>query len=182
MFTATIRPATADDAAAIAHVHVASWRTSYAALLPAELLAGLSEGRRAAFWAEVLRHPAPPGTTLVAEHPRDGVVGFANAGPAEKPVAGYELELRALYLLEPHQRGGLGRALVRATAEALVARGHTSIFLWVFAANPARRFYEALGGQFLCDGEVELGGVIRSTVAYGWPELAQLVKARPAQA
>lgn len=171
---ATIRPATPADAEGIAHVHVASWRTTYRGILPDSLLAGLSVERRAAFWGEILGRAERPGVILVADHPVKSIIGFASAGPPQEPLAGYDAELHAIYLLEAHQRGGLGRALVRAAAEALLTRGHQTMFLWVFAENESRRFYEALVGQVLHTGQEEFGGVTKEKIAYGWPDLAAL--------
>jgi hypothetical protein len=42
----SIRAATPDDAVAIAHVHVESWRTTYEGIVPGEYLAGLDETLR----------------------------------------------------------------------------------------------------------------------------------------
>ena len=101
----TVRDALPDDVAAIAEVHVASWRAAYAGLLPDAVLAGLSVDRRARQWARVVR----PGTSdhvLVAESGGQ-VVGFAHVGPAHdadtEPGTG---QLATIYL---HPDGG-GRA------------------------------------------------------------------------
>jgi hypothetical protein len=44
----TIRMATFDDAPALANMHVASWRETYASILPAAMLASLSVQKRQA--------------------------------------------------------------------------------------------------------------------------------------
>ena len=54
MSDVSVRVAWADDAAAIAAVQVAAWRTAYADVLPAEQLAGLDPDRFAAAWHESL--------------------------------------------------------------------------------------------------------------------------------
>lgn len=48
--TTSIRGATVADAEGIAHIHVASWRSTYRGIMPDALLAGLSMERRAANW------------------------------------------------------------------------------------------------------------------------------------
>jgi hypothetical protein len=54
----TIRPAQASDARGIARLDVETWRTTYAGVLPASYLVGLSERRREAGWRGViLREP-----------------------------------------------------------------------------------------------------------------------------
>ncbi len=36
-------------------------------------------------------------------------------------------------------------------------RGITSLLVWVLVGNPARRFYEAMGGLYLREKEIEIG-------------------------
>jgi len=52
----TIRPATAADAPAIAHIHVASWREAYAGIVPTAYLEGLDVDAREQWWVELLDH------------------------------------------------------------------------------------------------------------------------------
>src|SRR4051794_10922273 len=54
-----IRPATVADAPALGRVHVTSWRQTYAGIVPAAFLAGLSPENRAATWAHRLGDPGP---------------------------------------------------------------------------------------------------------------------------
>ena len=49
-----VREARRDDAQGIAQVHVASWRSTYHGIMPAEFLAGLSVERRTQYWMETL--------------------------------------------------------------------------------------------------------------------------------
>ncbi|HEX2356272.1 MAG TPA: N-acetyltransferase, partial [Micromonosporaceae bacterium] len=49
-----VRPATADDADAIAAVHVQGWQAGYAGIMPADTLAGLDVDERARRWRERL--------------------------------------------------------------------------------------------------------------------------------
>ena len=50
-----VEPAVDGDAAAVAEVHVAAWRSAYRGLLPAELLAAQTVERRTAAWQHQLR-------------------------------------------------------------------------------------------------------------------------------
>jgi hypothetical protein len=49
-----------------------------------------------------------------------------------------------------------------------------SMLLCVFKDNPARRFYESLGGRFIEERQFELGGVTIDEVLYGWPDVRLL--------
>ena len=46
-----IRRASRRDATAIARIHVETWQSAYAGLLPNSMLAGMSDTRQAAWWS-----------------------------------------------------------------------------------------------------------------------------------
>lgn len=75
----TVRPATPADAAAIAHVQVATWQAAYRTLVAADELAALDERAAAAAWRQRLRHG--PGRCWVAVDEADGVVAYIAGGP-----------------------------------------------------------------------------------------------------
>lgn len=140
-----LRRASLDDAPEVAWVHVRSWKETYPGLLPREELEVLDVDERAGFWERVIEEE-PETSTLVDE--ADGeVVGFASAGPATEELAGEGGEVYALYVLEAHQGEGRGRRLFEAAVEELRGRGLEPVYLWVLAGNPARGFYEHLGGE-----------------------------------
>ena len=171
-----IREASPIDAAAIARVHVDSWRTTYAGIVPADYLASLSYARREQFWCDILSTPIPAGCVYVAAQDTGEVIGFASGGPERSGDALYRGELYAIYLLAPYQRQGLGRRLTLAVVQRLLQRGLPSMLVWVLAANPGRAFYAALGGQPVYEKEVTIGTVPLLEVAYGWPDLRELVQ------
>lgn len=111
---ASVRSATTEDAAAIAAVHVASWRSTYRELLPDEFLARLSTDRREAMWREqieAIQEDRSKFCLLVAQQSPAELIGFASAGPEREQDCGFQGELYAIYLLEEHQGKGLGRPL-----------------------------------------------------------------------
>lgn len=169
-----IRPATTADAQAIAEVHVASWRTTYAGLLPDEVLANLSVERRANYWHGELTHLNNPHFIYVAESDDGQIVGFASGGPERDGRLPYTGELYAIYLLAEHQGKGIGRALAHAVAEHLRLQGMTAMLVWVLKGNPAARFYQALGGQYVAEKPLTIGGDDRTEVAYGWTDTSMI--------
>jgi hypothetical protein len=62
-----IREATEADVAGIAKIHVDTWRTNYAGIVPDEHLAGLSYEGCEASWRRRLAEPDPNGFIYVAE-------------------------------------------------------------------------------------------------------------------
>lgn len=168
----TLRPATVGDAAAIAHVHVEAWRTTYRGLIPDSFLDALSPERRIPVWERRFSQPEPDFVVYVAENEDGVVVGFADGGHTrDAELAGrYSGELYAIYLLPEARAHGVGARLMRAVAEALATHGMRSLLVWVLATNPARAFYERLGGRFVREAPIEIGGAALVEVAYGWDE------------
>lgn len=176
-----IRAAIPPDAAAIAAVHVAAWRESYAGLVPERVLASLSVADRAARWQGILSRPeAFDDTATFLAEGEGGVLGFASCGAQRTPTLrdqGFTAEISAIYILRAAQRRGLGAALMAALARALLTRGHPAASLWVLERNaPARRFYERLGGEVVGRKEEQREAMTLHELAYGWRDLGRLLE------
>jgi ribosomal protein S18 acetylase RimI-like enzyme len=175
----TIRPARLQDARTIARIEVETWRTTYAGMLPDRVLLRMSAERQAGTWAGFVRQR--PGDVLVAEQrpPASGnsdvVVGFGNCGPQREAVLGYAGEVYTLYIAPEAQGRGLGRRLLLGLFARLVQSGHRSALIWVVRANPARFFYERLGGKLVLHRPIPLGGAPIEAIAYGWTDLPTLL-------
>ncbi|MFD3531732.1 GNAT family N-acetyltransferase [Streptomyces sp. NPDC058664] len=165
-----IREASSEDAAAVAAVHVLSWRAAYRDLLPAPYLDALDVAERTAVWRARLTAPDRP-TVLVATGAGGRVLAFScfRAWSGEGLDPATTAELAALYALPEAWGTGVGRALLSASTEALVVAGFRTAALWVLAGNArGRRFYEAAGWR--PDGEVvreETGGRVLEELRYG---------------
>jgi ribosomal protein S18 acetylase RimI-like enzyme len=169
LFEQMVRRALLDDAAAIARVHVESWRTTYRDLLPAEFLASLSESGYTERWQRVIGDGSSR-VFLVEEEAE--VVGFASCGRERAGEVGFAGELYAIYVLEPSQRRGHGRELVRAGVGGLREMGLKDMIIWVLRDNaPARRFYERLGGRYVRKQPITIGPATLEEVSYGWRRL-----------
>src|SRR5713226_3168512 len=169
LFEQMVRTALLDDAAAIAHVHVESWRTTYRDLLPTEFLASLSESGYTERWQRVIGDGSS--RVFVVEEEGD-VVGFASCGRERAGETGFGGELYAIYVLEAAQRRGHGRELVRAAVVALREMGLNDVIIWVLRDNaPARSFYERLGGTYVRTQPITIGLATLEEVSYGWKRL-----------
>jgi len=180
MATMIIREATAADAEGIAHVHVASWHTTYTGIIPDDVIAQMSDPqRRLAQWQRFLAEEHPRESAFVAADDDGRIVGFARCTPTRsgaEDAAIYPGELESIYLLQETQGRGVGRQLVRAVAARLAQQGMQAMIVWVFVDNPARRFYEALGGQFVREQSFTIAGAELREVAYGWRDTSVLLK------
>jgi pyridoxine 4-dehydrogenase len=142
---AHVRPATLDDAEAIASAHVRAWQAAYRGLMPQDYLDRLDLGARVARWRELL---AAPGDVFVAETAGRTILGFTGLGPSRDedgdPVTTGEVQ--AIYLAPEAWGQGTGRQLMADAVARLARRGFTRATLWVLSTNArARRFYEAAG-------------------------------------
>jgi GNAT superfamily N-acetyltransferase len=140
--TVNIRRATREDSAAIARVHVTTWQTTYAGLIPESFLAALDTEERGRQWDLLIE--AGKDFFHVAEDDT-GVFGFASGGAIREPVSGYDAELQTIYLLRDRQGNGTGRRLVETVVRDLRGAGFHSMVVWVLAQNPAIHFYQRLG-------------------------------------
>ncbi len=107
-----IREATVDDAQGIAHVHVDSWKTTYAGIVPTSFLQKLSHEKRADMWKTII--PSETGYVTVAESLDGKIIGFADSRLREKTANGQAGDLTSLYLLDAHHGKGIGKALLQA--------------------------------------------------------------------
>lgn len=149
-----IRPATIDDASAIAEVHVNAWKKAYAGIVPSDYLERMSVEKRTEWWRKALGERQ--GTVLVAVV-RDKVVGWISFGPSGGGEAD-TVEIYAIYILPDDWRRGIGSDLLKAAEPSL--GGFSSTVLWVLAENKrALAFYRDRG--FEPDGatkQIEIGG------------------------
>ena len=171
-----IRPAAAGDAAAISRIYVETWRTTYAGMVPDRVLVGMSEARQRMRWAQWFQRPGGE-FCIVAQDQGAGLVGFASCGPARaRPLAGAGIkaagEVFTLYVLPDFQGRGVGRRLLGGAFQGLADRRYGAAVVWVLAANPARFFYEALGGRRVAEQEERLWGTRLPEYAYLWPDLS----------
>lgn len=127
------------DAAEIARIQQAIWRSAYAELVPAEVLAGLDPGETARIWRQTIEQgPAQVFVALEGEW----LVGLCAAGKAPQdetadaegtPAKDVEtVALVSTLLVEPRwgRRGHGGRLLAEA-GRAMRAAGSTRGICWI---------------------------------------------------
>lgn len=166
-----VRAANVEDAVAISTVHIAAWKESYRGIVPEDFLRNLSVERRTAQWVHSLSDPGNQYHRAFVAELFGQVVGFSNYGFCKDPEFGGELY--AIYLLRSAQKRGIGRMLVNEAVKGLLNLDVHSLMVWVLRENPARGFYEWLGGEYLRETTIEIGGKSLLEVAYGWRDLNQ---------
>ncbi|MEQ1888457.1 MAG: GNAT family N-acetyltransferase [Alphaproteobacteria bacterium] len=165
-----LRAARPADASAIAAIHADTWQETYAAMLPADVIAAEGYDARLAFWKKTLVH-APQGI-FIAEDDKLGPMGFASSGPAGDPVridsGNFRGEVYTLYVRPVCQGMGLGQQLLESAIANLSRAGYSAVMLWVLADSAACKFYERMGGQPISERLADFGGKQLREIAYGW--------------
>ena len=168
---AHVRLAVPDDASVIARIYVDTWRSIYAGSIPDKVLTRMSHARQSSAW----RHEIGVRSgrwVLVAELPEDGIVGFVGLGANRFGPTSYDGEIQTLYVMDDFQGRGVGRTLLGAGFRHLEEKGFRTAVVWVLSANPARFFYEAMGGRRIAERNECLWGTTLAETAYGWSDLA----------
>ncbi len=168
-----VRRAVPADAAAIGAVHVASWRSTYASILPDTYLTNLSARREAAYYEAAIRAGAGVFVAVAGETAR--IIGFCTTGLGRSGGPG-EGEIQTLYVLDDFRDQGAGRLLMRRAAAHLAGLGCGSVYLWVLNENPARWFYSHLGGRAVQEKNVSWAGTKLRQSAYLWEPVDVLLR------
>lgn len=167
-----IHEAGAADAAAVADIHIASWREAYRDILPDAYLKHDVVEERRRYWAAKLRDAGDGAFVLVAAAP-DAAQGFISVAREGEP--GYDAVIESLHVSRAFRGTGLGRKLIGAAAGRLIETGATSVCLRVYDDNlPAIRFYEHLGGRKDGTGIDPFAGANKPDTRFGWRDLAAL--------
>lgn len=164
----TIRTARLDDAGTIARLDVETWQAAYAGILGTPYLAGLNSERREVGWKNALRRD--PASVHVALAGGGETIGFGSCGAA-RGEPDFTAEIFTLYVAPDWQNQGVGRRLLLAMFARLVGQGHKSAIIWVLSENPARFFYQRLGGRQVRQKLLPFNGEKLSASGYGWRDL-----------
>jgi ribosomal protein S18 acetylase RimI-like enzyme len=145
-----LRVARRDDIDQLSAVFLDCWKISYAEVMPASLVASMTEEKARSLWADALQRPNQTILAATADEPPHPVVGFVGF-QLQEDGAGY---VSSLYVSPRLQGGGVGRLLLSGAERELRAAGARTARLWVFEQNaPSRAFYLRQGWQ--PDGRTE---------------------------
>jgi ribosomal protein S18 acetylase RimI-like enzyme len=183
--TVIIQPARVEDAPAMGRMGTETYLSAHRDQMPQEVWIKRrdewSEEVSAQNWARTLRDivdgVSPDECVYVAIDEASGeIVGIVMGQPAAEPAPANTGEINVLYVRESYQGRGLGRHLVQAAAGHLRQFGLHALEIAVLTANaPARRFYEALGGQLAREIEFEDFGYLLPEVVYRWNDTQALL-------
>ncbi|HEX5721948.1 MAG TPA: GNAT family N-acetyltransferase [Acidimicrobiia bacterium] len=161
----TIRPASVDDAAAIAALHGRSFLATYPELLRTREATLRGSDARVALWTSRLQDLRAGRGVFVAQDSQ-GLCGFVYTGPTtdNDDSATRTGQVYSIHVDPDSQGAGIGSELLNAALALQLAAGMQDVTLWVVDTNlRAREFYEARG--FRLDGARR-----KEVLALGTPE------------
>ncbi|MDB5365760.1 MAG: hypothetical protein JWM77_1687 [Rhodospirillales bacterium] len=177
-----LRAASPDDAAQIATIELDNYEHAYRGHGFDAWLDQQTIEKYVPWWRERLHALTPGVEMLVAMDGALTVLGFGRLGPARHGPADGAGEFQKVYVARKAHRLGVGRTLMGAMAARLHHLGYQQARVWVLTSNqPARRFYEQIGGELVDFTYDELldDGTVLPHVGYGWRDLAELYKLVP---
>ncbi|MBN2789199.1 MAG: GNAT family N-acetyltransferase [Candidatus Delongbacteria bacterium] len=165
-----IRKANKSDIEGIAKVHFTTMMSTYKGLMPDEFLSARTLEERIDKWNETFESDYE--ILLVAES-EGNIVGFCGGAKNDLPDLKdkYKYELKKIYVLKEYQDHGTGKFLINEFVKKVREHGYNSMFLWVLASNPYRRFYDKLGGKVVAEKEYHPAGHVLKGEGYGWDNL-----------
>jgi ribosomal protein S18 acetylase RimI-like enzyme len=162
------RRAVPDDAEALAHLGAATFLSTFAFDHPGKpLIAHLNTEHSAAYYADKLAKPDVQ--IVLGETPLGAPVGYLMMVPPEHPELQQEgdIELKRIYLLQPWQGSGNGRALLEQAFEVAQERRAKRILLAVYESNArAVAFYERAGFAYIGETKFMVGDVAFRDMVY----------------
>ena len=139
----TIRPASIDDAASIARIHIAGWQTAYRGIVPQSHLDAMTPDKREAYWRQAIAESTPRVRVATLGEEVVGWISYGRCRDSDRSEGG---EVWAIYVQPAYVATGVGRVLWLEAKADLAASGYGDVSLWVLARNiRARHFYERAG-------------------------------------
>jgi len=144
----SVRLALPAEANEIGEIQVAAWRSAYAGLLPADVLADLDPAQFAAQWRAALLAPGEARNRVMVALAGRTLVGFAAITPSDDPDADPQRDavIAELAVQPDATRAGHGSRLLNAVVDTIRADGFSRLTVWVNSTDDVlRAFYTEAG-------------------------------------
>jgi len=170
------RPASENDAQAIAALHAKSWQQNYRGALSDEFLDNEAPPERLKVWESRLKNHNPNQIVIVAENDQK-IIGFVCAFLNHNQEFGSLVD--NLHVASHRHGEGIGCRLMNLAAKEIDNRlPNSNMYLWVLEQNKgAIKFYEALGGKKIeTVEEIDIGDQIVIKSRYYWKSLYGIIE------
>ncbi len=179
-----IRLAKREDCQNLGEVIVGANRSAFEGRVPEQCLLEVPVSTSVANWRRAFDAGAFDSgdqVLLVAEVDLDGVVAFVLAGGYTSGIFrdrsisdAFPREIVSLHVAPSWQNRGVGRSLIGAAADWLIARHQKTLAVRVLEPNPNRAFYARLGAQELGSQPYDWVGFTTREVIYGWSDISRV--------
>lgn len=176
------REATILDLKGIIKVGIDTWKTTYIGIISDDFLQGLSYKDKEQKWRQRLENPTHGAKIFIAETIQNEIVGFALAtlekyNPLLVSIQPEKFigELCAIYVLKDFQDKKIGTQLIKLVTKYFLKNEIKSMIVWVLKENPYYRFYEKMGGKYVGEQSIEIGGKKYIEKAYGWENIEPIL-------
>jgi GNAT superfamily N-acetyltransferase len=156
-------------------------RSAFEGRVPEQCLLELPVSKSVANWRRAFDSGAFDSNAqvlLVAEASPGEVVAFVLAGGRTAGIVGdsiiamnYPREIVSLHVAPGWQNRGVGRSLVGAAADWLIAQQEETLAVRVLEPNPNRAFYTRLGAIELGSQPYDWAGFATRELIYGWRDI-----------
>ncbi len=161
-----IRPATKEDALAIATVQYHGWQHTYHGIINQAYLDSLSIEKGVDFTKRLLASTQP--VTIVMENTEGAVIGYISGGKNRAEELPCDGEIYALYVLKQYHGHGLGKQLFIEAVAQLLKRGYQSVCVFVLKDNPAVGFYKSFKPNLEVTVKASIGNEKYKELGLGW--------------
>jgi GNAT superfamily N-acetyltransferase len=149
----TIKQATTEDAEAIKQLAHDIWWPTYSPILSEEQITFMLADRYST--EEITRQIKDNVQTFLLVMDGEVPVAFAAYSPDEKDPDVYRLH--KLYSLPATHGKGIGKLLLNAVYERVLAAGKNILELNVHRSNPAKSFYDKMGFKVMYEVDIPFG-------------------------
>ncbi|MFW9820560.1 MAG: GNAT family N-acetyltransferase [Candidatus Thorarchaeota archaeon] len=176
------READVSDLKGIIKVNINTWKTTYNGIISEDYLKGLSYENKEQNWRQRLENPTHGAKIFIAETEQHDIVGFALATLEKYNPLIVSLhpekfigELCAIYVIKEYQEKKIGTQLIKLVTKYFLKNKIRSMIVWVLKENPYYRFYEKMGGLYVGEQTIEIGGKKYIERAYGWENIESIL-------
>ena len=146
-----IRLAVEKDAERLAQVKIACWETTYRGIYPDSKIDNYDYEENVNRFKKIINNQ---NIDLYVVIVNEEIIGYMSCGEPMRAYDDYEQEIGLLYLLKEYRNQGIGKELVLLASSVIGMKGYKKFFVSCNKYNePARKFYEAMGGKLVCVDE-----------------------------
>lgn len=170
-----IEKATILDAETIADINIKVWKTTYKNIISKASLTKRENQRESII--ERICTLIKTNTYLIAKID-DTIVGFILYGSLrdtsnlDNKKTG---EIYAIYILDTHQRKGIGKNLMVHAIKDLISKEYKDLLIWGLKNNPYTQFYEKLGGKKMSTREIKIFEDILVENSYYFEDIKSII-------